>query len=101
MLRADLLRPWANWVTPKEERTRRYDTFFFLGALPAGQLADGDNTESDRAFWTTPQAALTSSRRAGRSCFRRPGRQLDSLDGRTVAEVLADGTNDRARWSRI
>jgi 8-oxo-dGTP pyrophosphatase MutT (NUDIX family) len=32
VLRADLLRPWANWVTPKEERTRRYDTYFFVGA---------------------------------------------------------------------
>jgi hypothetical protein len=31
MLRADLLRPWANWVTPKEERTRRYDTYFAEG----------------------------------------------------------------------
>ena len=58
VLRADLLRPWANWVTPKEERTRRYDTFFFVGALPQGQRADGDNTESDRAFWSTPQAGL-------------------------------------------
>ena len=36
VLRADLLRPWANWVTPKEERTRRYDTYFFVGALPGG-----------------------------------------------------------------
>ena len=49
VLRADLLRPWANWVTPEAERTRRYDTYFFVGALPEGQRADGDNTESDRA----------------------------------------------------
>ena len=49
MLRADLLRPWANWVTPKEERTRRYDTYFFVGALPEGQRADGENTETDQA----------------------------------------------------
>ena len=45
VLRADLLRPWANWVTPKEERTRRYDTYFFVGAIPEGQRADGENTE--------------------------------------------------------
>lgn len=38
VLRADLLRPWANWVTPKEERTRRYDTYFFVGALPKGNV---------------------------------------------------------------
>ena len=57
VLRADLLRPWANWVTPEEERTRRYDTFFFVGALPAGQRADGNNTESDHVAWRTPTAA--------------------------------------------
>ena len=36
VLRSDLLRPWANWVTPEAERTRRYDTYFFVGALPRG-----------------------------------------------------------------
>ena len=89
VLRADLLRPWANWVTPKEERTRRYDTYFFVGALPEGQRADGDNTETDRAFWTTPQAALDEFA-DGKSFLLPPTwTQLDSLDGRTVAEVLA------------
>ena len=62
MLRADLLRPWANWVTPKEERTRRYDTYFFVGALPEGQRADGENTETDQAGWITPEAALDGLR---------------------------------------
>ena len=89
VLRADLLRPWANWVTPKEERTRRYDTYFFVGAIPHGQLADGENTESDRAFWSTPQAALDEFAE-GRSFLLPPTwSQLDSLNGRTVAEVLA------------
>ncbi len=89
VLRADLLRPWANWVTPKEERTRRYDTYFFLGALPEGQRADGDNTETDQAFWTTPAAALAEFE-AGRSFLLPPTwTQLDSLDGRTVDELLA------------
>ena len=89
VLRADLLRPWANWVTPKEERTRRYDTYFFVGALPQGQRADGDNTESDRAFWSTPQAGLDDFAQ-GRSFLLPPTwTQLDSLTGHTVAEVLA------------
>lgn len=89
VLRADLLRPWANWVTPKEERTRRYDTFFFVGAIPEGQRADGENTETDQAFWTTPQAALEEFEN-GRSFLLPPTwTQLDSLNGRTVAEVLA------------
>lgn len=89
MLRADLLRPWANWVTPKEERTRRYDTYFFVGALPQGQRADGDNTETDEAGWVTPQAALDDFA-DGRSFLLPPTwTQLDALNGRTVAEVLA------------
>ena len=89
MLRSDLLRPWANWVTPEAERTRRYDTYFFVGALPEGQRADGENTESDRADWATPQAAIDDFA-AGR-CFLLPPTwtQLDSLAGRTVADVLA------------
>jgi 8-oxo-dGTP pyrophosphatase MutT (NUDIX family) len=89
VLRADLLRPWANWVTPEAERTRRYDTYFFVGALPEGQRADGENTESDRSGWTTPQAAIDDFS-AGRSFLLPPTwTQLDSLAGRTVAEVLS------------
>ncbi|MDT5305579.1 MAG: hypothetical protein QOE48_1249, partial [Mycobacterium sp.] len=85
VLRTDLLRPWANWVTPEGERTRRYDTYFFVGALPEGQRADGDNTESDQAEWTTPQAAIAEFE-GGRSFLLPPTwTQLDSLTGRTVA----------------
>ncbi|BBZ61528.1 NUDIX hydrolase [Mycolicibacterium monacense] len=89
VLRADLLRPWANWVTPEEERTRRYDTYFFVGALPDGQLADGENTETDQAGWVTPEEALRDFA-DGRSFLLPPTwTQLDALAGRTVAEVLA------------
>jgi 8-oxo-dGTP pyrophosphatase MutT (NUDIX family) len=89
VLRSDLLRPWANWVTPEAERTRRYDTYFFVGALPQGQRADGANTESDLAGWMTPRAAIDEFE-AGRLFLLPPTwTQLDSLAGRTVEEVLA------------
>src|SRR5690606_38304403 len=55
--RPDLLRPWANWVTPEEE-PRRYDTRFFLAAMPDGQRADGVTSEAVEAYWATPQRAL-------------------------------------------
>ena len=89
VLRADLLRPWSNWVTPKEERTRRYDTYFFVGALPEGQRADGHNTESDQAGWARPDAAIEDFAE-GRALLLPPTwSQLDSLTGRTVDDVLA------------
>ncbi len=37
-VRADLLTPWARWITP-EISPRRFDTWFFAAALPDGQLA--------------------------------------------------------------
>ncbi len=58
VLRADLLRPWANWVTPEKGRRRRYDTFFFLAALPDGQRADAGTSEVRSAAWRRPADAL-------------------------------------------
>ena len=61
----------------------------FVGALPEGQRADGENTESDLAGWTTPRAAIDEFE-AGRLFLLPPTwTQLDSLAGRNVAEVLA------------
>lgn len=64
VLRADLLRPWANWVTPEGE-PRRYDTRFFLAALPSGQQADAVTSEALDAAWQAPAGALDDWR-AGR-----------------------------------
>ncbi|GAB3281826.1 NUDIX hydrolase [Parasphingorhabdus pacifica] len=58
VLRADLLRPWSNWVTPELE-PKRYDTRFFLAAMPEGQRADAVTTEVTTAYWRTPTDALT------------------------------------------
>lgn len=60
VLRSDLLSPWARWITPEFEE-RRYDTWFFLAALPDGQRtrdASRDASgEADRAEWLGPAAA--------------------------------------------
>ncbi|WP_086823878.1 NUDIX domain-containing protein [Allokutzneria sp. NRRL B-24872] len=65
VLRADLLRPWANWVTPIDE-PRRYDTRFFIAALPEGQRADGVTTEAEDVEWCTPAEALAAWREGRR-----------------------------------
>jgi 8-oxo-dGTP pyrophosphatase MutT (NUDIX family) len=68
VLRADLLTPWARWITP-EVSARRFDTWFFAAALPAGQTAalEGPQTtrdpgESDSGTWLRPVKALEAAR---------------------------------------
>ena len=57
VLRSDLLRPFAHWITPPVE-PRRYDTKFFAAALPVGQEARDVSGEADEASWLTPAEAL-------------------------------------------
>src|SRR3954451_14199459 len=57
VLRADLLRPWAHWITPEVE-PRRYDTRFFVAALPTGQRTRDVGGEADQVTWARPQDAL-------------------------------------------
>lgn len=57
VLRSDLLRYRAHWITPEVE-PRRYDTRFFVAAVPAGQAPDGDTSEADVSEWVRPQAVL-------------------------------------------
>ncbi|MER5446830.1 NUDIX hydrolase [Streptomyces sp. NPDC002766] len=56
VLRSDLLGAWARWITPEFE-SRRYDTFFFVAALPHGQRTRNASTEADRTVWIRPQEA--------------------------------------------
>jgi 8-oxo-dGTP pyrophosphatase MutT (NUDIX family) len=60
VLRADLLRPWAHWITPLDQ-PRRYDTRFFVAELPRGQHADGATSEAEAAAWRRPADALADA----------------------------------------
>lgn len=55
-LRSDLLGAWARWITPEFEQ-RRYDTWFFVAVLPAGQRTRDVSGEADRTVWTRPADA--------------------------------------------
>ncbi|MEV3966671.1 NUDIX hydrolase [Streptomyces sp. NPDC050698] len=56
VLRSDLLGAWTRWITPEFE-ARRYDTWFFVAALPEGQRTRNASTEADRTVWITPREA--------------------------------------------
>ncbi|WP_235916180.1 NUDIX hydrolase [Antrihabitans cavernicola] len=89
VLRADLLRPWANWITPVGEK-RRYDTRFFAAVVPHGQIADGATSEADTVVWQTPADALAQWKSGGNVLLPPTWTQLTSLSGfATTADVLA------------
>ncbi|MFE4996510.1 NUDIX hydrolase [Streptomyces mirabilis] len=56
VLRSDLLGVWTRWITPEFE-SRRYDTWFFVAALPEGQRTRNASTEADRTVWILPADA--------------------------------------------
>ncbi len=86
---ADGLRPWARWVTPAGE-SRRYDTRFFVGALPAGSEAMDVTSESSEAAWLGVGAALEQTQRGERMMLPPTLSTMASLvPFATVAEVLA------------
>jgi 8-oxo-dGTP pyrophosphatase MutT (NUDIX family) len=91
MLRADLLRPWAHWITPVIE-PRRYDTRFFVAALPAGQRTRDVGGEADRVTWCRPADALSAWERSELGLMPPTAFTLMELAAfDTVADVLAAG----------
>ena len=62
VLRSDLLRPWARWITPVVE-VRRYDTRFFIAAIPPGQRTRHVGGEAEEVAWWQPDAAIAAARR--------------------------------------
>jgi len=67
---ADLLTPYAHWITPATE-PRRFNTRFFLAGLPERQAAVHDRAELTESRWMTAGAAL-ADHRAGRIALMPP-----------------------------
>jgi len=94
LLRADLLAPWTRWVTPRVEE-RRFDTRFFLAALPAGQRARDVSGEADRVAWTRPADALAAVHAGQMRMLAPTYAALDALTPhRGVADALAAAPTD-------
>jgi 8-oxo-dGTP pyrophosphatase MutT (NUDIX family) len=89
VLRSDLLRPWAHWVTPEFE-PKRFDTRFFVAAVPPGQRPRDVSGEADSTVWLPVRDAVARHDR-GELDMLPPTivalRELAAFD--TVAEVLA------------
>jgi len=85
-IRADLLGAWAHWVTPTFE-PKRFDTRFFVAAVPAGQETGDLPGEADRAAWW-PIADIWQELESGNSMMLPPTSvTCGELDGFTVADL--------------
>ncbi len=92
VLRADLLGAWSHWITPAFE-PRRYDTRFFVAALPAGQRVGTISRESDHARWV-PLREVLAAITAGEAEMMPPTiatcRQVASLTAATIVAASKD-----------
>lgn len=89
LLRADLLRPWAHWVTPEAE-PRRYDTRFLVAALPEGQRPRDVGGEADLRQWLRPPDALAAARRGEMALMHPTVAALEAVaEHASTADVLA------------
>jgi len=86
VLRADLLTPWARWITPLAE-PKRFDARFFAAALPAGQQVVAHAAEAETIAWVRPQDALDAARRGEMSLLPPTATTLGEF---TLAGSVAD-----------
>ena len=63
-LHTGCLVPWSRWITPTlpSVSNKRFDTRFFVAAVPPGQTAVHDNVEATDSIWLTPRGALEQYR---------------------------------------
>ena len=90
VLRADLLVPWARWITPDGE-PRRFDARFFAAALPDGQEASGHEAEADHVTWLRPADAIDAAKAGEMSLLPPTATTLQDFASAVAAgEGLAD-----------
>ena len=51
---------WSHWITP-EGMKRRYDTRFFVAAMPTGQVCRPDDREATHGLWISPEKGLAGN----------------------------------------
>jgi 8-oxo-dGTP pyrophosphatase MutT (NUDIX family) len=84
----------AHWVTPVVE-PRRYDTHFFVAAVPDGRRARPDPREMVDAVWLTAAAALDRFETGTLPMVFPTVKTLESLAGFGSVDALVDAVRER------
>ena len=89
----DELVEFSRWITPAEVKMR-FDTHFFLAALPAGQEPAVDGEECVELGWFTPQAALDAHAR------RRDRARVPDDQAPRAAEAVSAASRELLAYAR-
>ena len=89
LLRTDLLRAHAHWMTPVIE-TRQFDARIFVALMPKGAVADFETSEAVHGGWFRPQDVL-DAKAAGKSLLMPPTQVSleDAATARSAKEFFA------------
>jgi 8-oxo-dGTP pyrophosphatase MutT (NUDIX family) len=90
----DALVPFSRWITPAEVKVR-FDTFFFVAALPDGAQPAIDGAECVALGWFTPRGALQAHARGEILLVFPTIKHLEQLDLFSSADALIDHARGR------
>jgi 8-oxo-dGTP pyrophosphatase MutT (NUDIX family) len=94
VLALSALAPWAHWITPVG-MPQRFDTRFFVAALPEGQDGRPDLRETSEGLWISPGQALAQNM-DGRTPLSPPTLvTLHALSSYATLERLQQGLQTR------
>lgn len=91
----------SHWITPPGQ-LRRYDTWFFLAAAPAGHTYEHDDGENVESRWVRPEDAIADHDRGAIELILPTRRSLELLAGfgsaaDAIAAIGAAGPSPGAR----
>lgn len=90
----DALVAFSRWITPREVQ-RRFDTFFFVTPLPAGQEPAIDGSECIALGWFTPGEALAAHGRGELLLVFPTIKHLEQLGRFASADALLEHARGR------
>ncbi len=93
-LPVEALRPWARWITPEVE-PRRYDTYFFVAAVPDDATASAVTGEASHADWISVAQALAEYERDERPMLPPTVVNLTELASMPTAAAVLDSAAAR------
>jgi|TARA_B100000749_G_scaffold246891_1_gene210046 8-oxo-dGTP pyrophosphatase MutT (NUDIX family) len=99
-LATDRVHYFSHWITP-ETAPARFDTRFFLAAMPRGQQAVGDDRETVSGEWILPTEALQRHERGDWQMIYPTLTTLNSVADFSSVKALVDSVQEGLHFDRV